>query len=82
MHIWIYMCPYVYLYIFIYTYTCMYIYLYHMVSSVLPTCVLWLCLQVKHITTSALASAMEDPATPVLLLDARMKEEVLFTATH
>jgi len=53
-----------------------------MVSSVLPTCALWLCLQAKHITTSALASAMEDPATPVLLLDARMKEEVLFTATH
>jgi len=58
----------------------MYICLYHIVSSVLPTFALCLCLQAKHITTSALASAMEDPATPVLLLDARMKEEVLFTA--
>ena len=33
-------------------------------------------LKAKHISTDQLASAMEDDNTAVLLLDARMKEEV------
>jgi hypothetical protein len=33
--------------------------------------------QAKHISTSELASALEDADSAVLLLDARMKEEVI-----